>query len=202
MLKIGLTGGIASGKTSVANWFADRGISVFDADKVVHDLYFQEEIISLITNVFGTEYIQDGLVNRSQLGRLVFNNKEAKTMLEQIVHPYVRKEMANSIENAEREGEKIIILDLPLLFETSWTSYVDEIWVVYVPLEVQVERLMKRNNYTEEEARQRISSQLSMEYKAEKADKVIDNSVGWPETELELIKIWDEIMKSGYKKLK
>lgn len=195
MLKIGLTGGIASGKTSVANWFADRGIRVFDADKAVHNLYSQEDIISLITKVFGAEYIQGGLVNRSQLGSLVFTDEEARTKLEQIIHPFVRKEMAKSVENAEREGEKTIILDLPLLFETGWTSYVDEIWTVYVPLEFQIQRLTQRNDLTREEASQRISSQLSLEYKADNSDRVIDNSSSWTETELELIKIWDRITK-------
>ncbi|KUO66294.1 MAG: dephospho-CoA kinase [Gracilibacter sp. BRH_c7a] len=193
MLKIGLTGGIASGKTSVANWFADRGIRVFDADKAVHDLYSQEGIISSIAKVFGAEYIQEGFVNRSHLGRLVFSNKEARTKLEEIIHPYVREEMRKSIKTAEREGEKTIILDLPLLFETDWTSYIDEIWTVYVPLEIQIQRLTQRNGFSREEATQRISSQLSLEYKADKADRVIDNSGDWPHTELELVKIWEEI---------
>ena len=200
MLKIGLTGGIASGKTSVANWFAGKGIRVFDADKAVHGLYSQEGIISSITKAFGDEYIQEGLVNRSQLGRLVFTNKEARTKLEQIIHPFVHAEMAKSVENAEREGEKMIILDLPLIFETGWTSYVDEIWTVYVPLETQIQRLIQRNNFTREEASQRISTQLSLEYKAENSDRVIDNSGSWTETESELIKIYSEITKSlGYK---
>lgn len=195
MLKIGLTGGIASGKTSVASWFADKGIRVFDADMAVHSLYSQEKIISAIRNVFGAEYIQEGLVNRSELGVFVFKNKEAMAKLEQIIHPYVREEMAKSIADAEREGEKIIILDLPLLFETSWTSYVDEIWTVYVPPEVQIQRLTQRNNFTREEAVQRISSQLSLEDKVANSDRVIDNSGSWTETELELTEIWNRITK-------
>lgn len=195
MLKVGLTGGIASGKTSVANWFADRGIRVFDADKAVHNLYSQEKIISLIKEVFGAEYIQKGIVNRSQLGSLVFTNKEARMKLEQIIHPIVREEMAKSVESAEREGEKTIIFDLPLLFETDWTSYVDEIWTVYVPLEIQIQRLTERNDLTREEARKRISSQLSLEYKADNSDRVIDNSGSWTETELQLAKIWDRTTK-------
>ncbi len=200
MLKIGLTGGIASGKTSVANWFAGQGVRVFDADKAVHTLYSHGDIISKITNAFGSEYIQEGLVNRSQLAKLVFSNQEARAKLERIIHPYVREEMAKSIENAEREGEKIIILDLPLLFETDWTSYVDEIWTVYIPLETQIQRLTQRNNFTREEASQRISAQLSLDYKADNSDRVINNSSSWTETESELIKIYSEITKSlGYK---
>lgn len=200
MLKIGLTGGIASGKTSVAAWFADRGVRVFDADSAVHQLYLQSEIISLIAKEFSDDYIQQGQIDRSRLGALVFNNKEAREKLDRIVHPYVRLKMKKSVENASEEGEKMIILDLPLLFETGWTSYVDQIWLVYVHQEIQIERLIARNNYTREEALQRISSQLSLEYKAAYSDRVIDNSGVWAETELQLLKIWEEIKISGYKK--
>ena len=127
MLKIGLTGGIASGKTSVASWFGARGVRIFDADSTVHRLYEHEDIVTLIGKVFGDLYTLDGQVDRTQLGRLAFNNEEAKDKLEKIIHPYVRDEMNNSVEKAAEAGEQVIILDLPLLFETGWTSYVDEI---------------------------------------------------------------------------
>ena len=193
MLKIGLTGGIASGKTSVASWFEARGVRIFDADSTVHRLYEHEDIVTLIGKEFGDLYTLDGQVDRTQLGRLAFNNEEAKDKLEKIIHPYVRDEMNNSVEKAAEAGEQVIILDLPLLFETGWTSYVDEIWVVYVSPEIQILRLMDRNNFTREEALLRISSQLSLEYKAENSDRVINNSGDWTQTELELLKIWGEI---------
>ena len=193
MLKVGLTGGIASGKSSVARWFAERGITVFDADKAVHLLYTNQTVIDLIAEEFGSEYLDGGIVDRVQLGRLVFGDKRAKEKLEKILHANVLEEMMISIERAEKEGEKVIILDIPLLFEAGWTNYVDKIWTVYTPLEIQIQRLMKRNNFSREEALQRISSQLSLDYKAERSDKVIDNSGAWAKTETQLMKLRQEI---------
>ena len=193
MLKIGLTGGIASGKSSVARWFAERGITVFDADKAVHLLYTNQTVIDLIAEEFGSGYLDGGVIDRVRLGRLVFGDRKAKEKLEKILHSYVLEEMMISIERAEKEGKKVIILDIPLLFEAGWTNYVDEIWTVYISLDIQVERLMKRNNFSREEALQRISSQLSLDDKAERSDKVIDNSGAWTKTESQLLKLWQEL---------
>lgn len=194
MQKVGLTGGIASGKSSVARWFAERGITVFDADKTVHNLYTKEDVIDAITDAFGKDYLQKRSIDRLRLGRLVFKDKKAKEKLEKILHPYVLQEMKRGIEDAQKQGKKVIILDVPLLFETGWIHYVDKIWTVYTPLEIQIERLMTRNNFTREEAIERISSQLPMDYKVQRSDKIIDNSGDWNQTESQLMELWQELI--------
>jgi len=191
--KIGLTGGIASGKSSVASWFRAKGVPVFDADDAVHLIMAREAMISSIKGEFGPEYIQNGKINRVLFGNKVFQDPKIKKRLEELLHPLVLKEMEIRCREAEKMGEKIIILEIPLLFEAGWDKNMDEIWVVFVPYSIQVERLVLRNGFSVEEAVKRISSQMVLEEKVQKADKVIDNSGNWNETEKQLGAIWKEI---------
>lgn len=193
MYKIGLTGGIASGKTSVAKWFRDKGITVVDSDRIVHEQYTKPNLIARIKQTFGQEYFENGVPNRTLLADTVFKFPEAKMKLEEILHPLVREEINRQCLKLERQQEKVIILDIPLLFEVGWESSVDEIWVVYVPPATQIERLMLRNGLTEKEAGLRISSQMSLDEKIKKAKIVIDNSGDWGDTEKKLLKIWEEL---------
>ncbi len=186
MLKVGLTGGIASGKTSVANWFGQRGVTVFDADKTVHTLMEEDALISAVRREFGPEYIENGKINRVLLASQVFTDHSSKRRLEELIHPLVLENMNKQCQKAEQRKEKIILLDIPLLFEAGWDKYSDEIWVVYVPFDTQVQRLMNRNGLTLEEAHQRINSQMKLDEKAKKADRVIDNSDSWEDTEDQL----------------
>ncbi len=195
MLKIGLTGGIASGKTSVAKWFADKGITVFDADNAVHELYSKPFMVSKVEEVFGREYIENNKINRAFLANTVFDDVKAKNKLEKIIHPFVLKKMMEKCRISQLKNEELIILDIPLLLEKDWDKYVDEVWVVYVPMNIQIQRLMQRNGLIVEEAGQRIFSQMLLDEKIKKADRVIDNSGNWSETEKQLSIIWEEFKK-------
>lgn len=195
MLIIGLTGGIASGKSSVAEWFRARGVTVADADQIVHKLYEQDRIINLIEKEFGSGYRAGGRINRRELGKLVFSDPAAKDKLESIFHPYVWEEMTGYLNKARENGERLIIFDIPLLYEAGWDKHTDEVWVVYAPQEVLAKRLAQRDNMAEEEALKRILSQLSMQDKLARADRVINNSGSWAETEAQLSELWEELKK-------
>ncbi|NBJ16277.1 MAG: dephospho-CoA kinase [Dehalobacter sp. 4CP] len=192
MIKIGLTGGIASGKTRVASWFAQKGIPVFNADDAVHRLY-DGPLIPLIGKEFGSECVRDGKIDRAELGKIIFADPEARQRLEELVHPLIRQQMQDQCLKAEIQSEKLIILDIPLLLETGWGEFVDEVWVVYVPAEIQITRLMERSGLTREEAERRLAAQMPLEDKKGKADRVIDNSRDWGETEKQLETIWKEL---------
>jgi dephospho-CoA kinase len=195
VLIIGLTGGIASGKTSVAEWFRARGVTVADADKIVHRLYEQDRIIDQVEKEFGSGYIAGGKIDRIQLGKLVFSDPAAKHKLEKIIHPYVWDEITGYMKKAREKGERVLILDIPLLYETGWDKHTDEVWVVYAPQEVQAKRLAQRNKIAEEEALKRIASQMPMQDKLARADRVINNAGAWADTEAQLFELWEEIQK-------
>jgi dephospho-CoA kinase len=122
MIRIGLTGGIASGKSSVANWFREKGLTVIDADQIAHTLMADMAVISAVEQEFGAEYIENGRINRSLLGNKVFQDKEMKKRLEKLLHPLIYQEMQRQAAEAEIKKEKSVILDIPLLFETVGTS--------------------------------------------------------------------------------
>lgn len=193
MLRVGLTGGIASGKSSVAKWFMDKGVPVFDADKSVHEHYTNPVVISKIKELLGAEYIQDGSINRPLLSRAAFNDDQLKKELEKIFHPLVLEDMDNLYKESEQQKKKFIILDIPLLYEVGWEKFVDQTWVVFVPSDIQVKRLMSRNGFSEEEAKQRIFAQIPLVQKAEKADRVIDNAGSWDQTEQQLDILYQEL---------
>ncbi|UTH15496.1 dephospho-CoA kinase [Macrococcus epidermidis] len=174
---IGLTGGIASGKSTVANFLSENGFVIVDADIASRKaVEAGSSGLEEIRTVFGDGVIQeDGTLNRKALGEIIFKDKNQREKLNAIVHPRVR-----DIMEVEKEVglalDKPVVMDIPLLFENKLEHTVDEVWVVYVPKEVQIERLMARNQLSVEEAESRVSSQLSIEEKKQKADKVIDNS--------------------------
>jgi dephospho-CoA kinase len=176
-LVIGLTGGIASGKSTVSAMFADMGITVIDADieaRLAVDI--GEKAYNDIVSHFGKSILaEDGAINRQKLGSIIFNDEEKRNLLNSIVHPAVRERMAQKRQTAETANEKAIVMDIPLLFESKLTSLVEKIILVYVDEETQLERLMKRNGYSEAEALSRIASQMPLKHKVELADAVIDN---------------------------
>ncbi|MBS8265173.1 dephospho-CoA kinase [Mesobacillus boroniphilus] len=177
-LVIGLTGGIASGKSTVSAMFTDMGITVIDAD-IEARLAVEpgEKAYNDIVSHFGTEILEDnGTINRPKLGEIIFNNEEKRLLLNSIVHPAVRERMAQKRALAEAANEKAVVLDIPLLFESKLTGLVEKIIVVYVDEQTQLERLMKRNGFSEEEANSRIKSQMPLKDKVGLAAAVIDNS--------------------------
>ncbi len=177
-LVIGLTGGIASGKSTVSAMFTDMGITVIDAD-IEARLAVEpgEKAYNDIVSHFGTEILEEsGAINRKKLGAIIFNNEEKRLLLNSIVHPAVRERMAQKREKAEAADEKAIVMDIPLLFESKLTGLVEKTIVVYVDEYTQLVRLMDRNGFSEAEAQSRINSQMPLQDKVELADAVINNN--------------------------
>lgn len=197
-LVIGLTGGIASGKSTVAKMFTDLGIPVIDADVIAKKVVEPgEEPYKQVVKVFGKEILSpDSTINRPKLGSIIFSNEEKRGQLNQIVHPAVRKQMLKKKKDYIKRGEKCIVLDIPLLFESKLTSLTDQTLVVFVDEETQLKRLMERNQLTEQEALNRIRSQMPLKEKAKLADELIDNNHSMEESKkqlLDLLKKWDVI---------
>ncbi|WNF21980.1 dephospho-CoA kinase [Mesobacillus jeotgali] len=193
-LVIGLTGGIASGKSTVSAMFTDMGITVIDAD-IEARLAVEpgEKAYNEIVSHFGKDILEeDRTINRPKLGEIIFNNEEKRLLLNSIVHPAVRERMAEKRKKAEADDEKAVVLDIPLLFESKLTGLVEKIIVVYVDEQTQLERLMKRNGFSEEEASSRIRSQMPLKDKVGLADAVIDNSGSIEESKQQLMDILSE----------
>ncbi|WLR56103.1 dephospho-CoA kinase [Mesobacillus subterraneus] len=190
-LVIGLTGGIASGKSTISAMFTDMGITVVDADIEARLAVEPGETAYIeIVSHFGTGILEEnGAINRAKLGEIIFNNEEKRMLLNSIVHPAVRERMALKRAKAEEANEKAVVLDIPLLFESKLTGLVEKIIVVYVDEQTQLERLMKRNRFSEEEATSRIKSQMPLKDKVSLADAVIDNSGSIEQSKQQLLDI-------------
>jgi len=170
---IGLTGGIATGKSTVASLLALNGMRVIDADTISHEIL--DASLSWVKEEFGEEFVKGSKVDRTKLGSLVFSNIDAKTKLEEFLHPKIRQEIEN--RSIKQDAFKFpYLIDIPLFFENNAYDIKESV-VVYTPKEVQLERFMKRNGYSEEESLKRIASQMPIDEKKEKATWVIDNSL-------------------------
>ena len=175
---IGLTGGIATGKTTVSNYLRDRyGFPILDADIYAKEaVEVDSPIFQEIVKRYGPEIqLENRALNRTKLGDIIFNDTDEKAWLEAQIHPYVRKrfqEVVNSLDN------QIIVLSIPLLIEANLTHLVSEIWVVFCDYEQQIQRLQQRNHLTEQQAIARIKNQLPLTEKITRADVVLDNSQG------------------------
>jgi dephospho-CoA kinase len=173
---IGLTGGIATGKTTVSNYLRDRyGFPILDADVYAKEaVKLDSPIFQKIIQRYGSSIqLESRELNRTKLGDIIFNDTEEKTWLEAQIHPYVRKRFQEVIKSLDNQ---IIVLSIPLLIEANLTHLVSEIWIVYCDYEKQIQRLQQRNNLTEQQAIARIKNQLSLTEKIAKADVVLDNS--------------------------
>jgi len=191
-LVIGLTGGIASGKSTVSSILTGKGMTVVDADVEARLAVEKgEEAFDEIIAYFGTSILQDdGTIDRAKLGSIIFHDEANRLKLNSIVHPAVRKRMNKKKDEAIKSGEKIVVLDIPLLFESKLTYMVDKTLLVYVDEETQLQRLMKRNQLSEEDAIARIKSQMPLNDKKELADAIINNNGTIEETKVQL----DEIL--------
>lgn len=190
---IGLTGSIASGKSTVANMLREKGYPIVDADviaRVVVEL--GSPLLNDIRTAFGQEvFLEDGSLNREKLGSIVFGDEMKRRQLNELLHPAIREEMIRQKEQYVEQGYSTVIMDIPLLFESKLHSYVEKIMVVSVTKELQKQRLIARNELSDAEADARIASQLDMKIKEKGADAVIHNNGTIQETEQQLIRILD-----------
>lgn len=180
---IGLTGGIASGKSSVSELLTVHGFKVVDADVASRQAVEKgTKGLEQVKEAFGEEAIdEDGNMNRSYVGDVIFNHPEKRLELNEIVHPIVRDIMEQEKEAYLEQGYNVI-MDIPLLFENDLQDTVDEVWLVYTSESIQIDRLMERNNLSMEDAKARVYSQISIDKKRRMADREIDNR----DTKLEL----------------
>ena len=179
MVIAGLTGGIASGKSTVSAFLKDAGAIIVDADKIAREVVQKGLPAWLeIVNTFGQSILlPDGEINRILLGDIIFNDPAQKQVLNQIVHPCVFAETATRLTEIEiKKLNAVVILDVPLLIESGMDTGLSDVIVVHVPEPVQIQRLMTRDALTQEQALVRIRSQLSIEEKKKRATIVIDNS--------------------------
>ena len=185
MRTIGLTGGIASGKSTVSQKLADLGAVIIDGDKIAHKIMepgwpaYKE-----IVNEFGNEILNPDLtIDRAQLGAIVFEDPARMRALNRIVRPYIYEAIDKEIETKRLAHPKaVLVLDIPLLFEARLDLIADQVWVVWVDRETQISRLMGRNSLTREDAIRRIDSQMPLDEKARRAHLVIDNNGSMDDT--------------------
>jgi len=175
MLRIGLTGGIGSGKTTVANDFSSLGIDIIDADEIVHQISTPgEKSYQAITEKFGQHILNvDGSINRPSLAKHVFNNDVARKELESILHPEVRKAMKLAVEKSQ---SPYCILVIPLLVETGFTDLIDRVLVVTADKDKRVEWVKQRSNLSDDQIESIMTAQASNEQRTKIADDIIDNN--------------------------
>lgn len=182
---LGLTGGIATGKSTVSAMLRERGIPVIDADQIAHEVVEPgKPAYEAIVHHFGSEILlPDGRINRKMLGEIVFSDESQRQKLNSIVHPEVRRVMREQAEEAEKAGAQIVFMDIPLLFESKLQHMVDKVVVVYAPADQQLARMLERDELDEEQALKRLRAQLPIEQKKSGADFLIMNQGTREETE-------------------
>jgi dephospho-CoA kinase len=192
VLVIGLTGGIASGKSTVVRCLRELGAPVVDADAIVHEVQAPgTPVTAAIAQEFGPEVLRaDGSLDRAALGRIIFTDAARRKALEAIVHPAVLAQMAQEVERYRAEGRPAVVLDVPLLLEGGLQRTVDRVWVVYIDRATQRARLMARDHLTLDEADQRINAQMSLDDKLAYADLIIDNRATLAETRSQVADAW------------
>ena len=205
MLKIALTGGPGSGKSTVARMFRDLGAQVIDADEVAHEAVSPGRLAwEELRREFGPEYFQeDGSLDRAKLSRLVFRDAEARAKLNAIVHPQVAQEITRRLKNLEAQGVKLVMVEVPLLFEAGLVKNYDLVIVVDTGEEEQIERLTTRDDRPLQEAAGIIDAQWPLSAKKAKADFVVDNRDSLEKTRGQVKKLWQRLknhLDKGFQK--
>lgn len=193
---IGLTGGIASGKSTVSAYLRTKGATVIDADALTHELLAPGGALHrAYVGHFGRQFLRaDGTLDSRAIGAVVFNDPAEKKWLDGVAHPLIKSAVECAIEAARSRGVKAIILDVPLLFESGWDKMCSRTCLVYVGKKLQLERLMARNGYTEAEAVARIGAQLPLCAKRALADYIIENDGELATTYSQVDALWEEWM--------
>lgn len=185
---LGLTGGIATGKSTADQFFRKQQIPVIDADKIAHEqMNIGQPSWAAIKDEFGPAYFNpDQTLNRQKLGQLVFEQPVEMKRLNRITHPLIRQAIFQRLRTLKERRTKIIVIDMPLLFESHSQTLCDQVLVITLPEEVEIKRLMRRNHFSRAEARERIKSQMPLQEKEAKADYVIANTGTIKELEAKL----------------
>ena len=191
MRVLGLTGGIGSGKSMVAQIFAELGAVVIDADQLAREVVESgQPALQEIASTFGPDVLlPDGRLDRPKLAGIIFSDPAERAKLDAITHPRIRERMEGQIE-ARRWGRGVLILDIPLLYENNRTNMVEKVIVVWVDAQTQLQRIRQRDGLSAEAARQRISAQMPLDAKRARADHVIDNTGGRDETQRQVEAIY------------
>lgn len=176
---IGLTGGIASGKSTVSSYLIAKGYQVIDADKIAREVVEKDSIgLKKIVNIFGQSILdKNGCLNRRKMREIVFNDQKSLTQLEKITHPLIIDKIKRSIKELRcNDDVSVVFLDCPLLFEMSLEHLVDEVWLISTSTQNQINRIVKRDDTTPSKAKNIINQQMSLEKKVQKSDVVIENN--------------------------
>ena len=193
MLVLGLTGNIGCGKSSVSTIFMENNIKVVDADIVARQIFDDKNLLNEVFSTFGESIKnQDGSLNRRALGNIVFNDDEKLILLNNLTHPKIKQKILSKVEEYKNQGEKIVVIDAALLIEDDYIPYIQKLILITCRKEIQINRIIARDNSTKEEAISRINSQMSQEEKVKFADYIIDNSNSFEELQkkvLELISV-------------
>lgn len=204
MFKIGLTGGIASGKSTVLTYFKDKGIPYIDADIVAREVVEPgTKGLEAIVDAFGANVLHDdGTLNREAVGAIIFHNEEKRRQLNDCLKEHIRHRIMELTTHYESKNTAVLIYDIPLLIEGEWYTMMDEVWLVYVNEMTQIERLMSRNGYSKEDALARIKSQMRLDDKRSYADVIIDNNGTPRDLTEQLNTIWSDRINPVLQELK
>ena len=190
MRVIGLTGGIASGKSTVSKSLRDDyGAVILDADEVAKEIAEPgEPLWTAFVERYGKACVmcEDGTLNRPAIAEIVFHDTKERNWMDRTAHPLIKQRLLDQLTTCKAERRELVVLDVPLLFEAGWERIPDEIWVVFVNQKTQLERLMQRNSLSELSARERIASQMPIEEKICRANVVIDNNGTFEETAIQV----------------
>jgi len=197
VLVIGLTGGIAGGKSTVAVMLAERGATVLDADALGHEMYEPGlPAWRSVLETFGAEIAgAGGIIDRGKLASLVFNDPAAMRRLTDIVWPLMKAEMRARLAACESSRARVAVVEAAVLLEANWDELVDEVWAVVVPPEIAVARLRQRSGLSEAEARARLAAQMTNDERAARADLVIDNSGSIQELSRRVDALWEDVLQ-------
>ncbi|NLZ38902.1 MAG: dephospho-CoA kinase [Firmicutes bacterium] len=196
---VGITGGIATGKSTVTALLAQKGAYLIDTDVLAREIVEPgQAAYQKILQHFGRDILlHDGQINRKKLGNMVFNDQEKRKLLEQITHPEIRRLMYKHLQTAKRQGVPIVVVEIPLLFETDFYKDVDLTVVVAAAAEQQLSRLMAREDLSKEQAQKRLAAQMPLEKKIKLADFVIDNGGTIAETKRQVEKLWQRLLQES-----
>jgi len=195
MKVIGLTGGIGSGKSTVAQFLEELGAVIVDVDKIGHEAIKPgSEAWERVVSEFGKSIVTvSGDIDRAKLGEIVFNNHEALLRLNQIIHPIIDNMLMAKLEECRRKGVKVVVLEAAAMLEAGRASQVDEIWITVAPESAVLQRLSGRSGYSEEESKARIHAQLSNEERIKHADVVIDTDCSLDELKARVVVLWHQL---------